>query len=136
MPARSEVPRTRRQRSSGALAVARVRRRRSRRPASTGVQNFVGGERQAAKALAALVIQVEAGTFDRSKATVGELLDAWLEHIEGLGRRPPTLAGYRTNIDYAIRPVLGDIKITKLKADDLARYRKWTELGLKQAILA
>ena len=45
-----------------------------------------GGERQAAKALAALVTQVEAGNFDRTKATVEELLDAWLEHPEGLGR--------------------------------------------------
>jgi integrase len=97
-------------------------------------RTFVGGERQAAKALAAFVTQVEAGSFDRTKATVAELLDAWLDHIESLGRRPSTLGGYRAKIDHAIRPVLGDMKITKLKPDDLdAQYRKWTEQGLAPA---
>jgi len=65
---------------------------------------------------------------------VGQLLDKWLEHIEGLGRRPSTIAGYRAKIDHAIRPVLGGIRLNKLRPDDLdARYRIWTEQGLAPA---
>jgi len=97
-------------------------------------QTFRGGERAAAKELASLVAKIEAGHFDRSQATVGELLDKWLEHIEGLGRRPSTIAGYRAKIGHAIRPALGCVKLSKLRSDTLdARYRAWTEDGLAPA---
>lgn len=97
-------------------------------------KTFVGGQRDAARALAVLVSAVEAGTFDRSRATVGELLDKWIDHIESLGRRPSTIANYRSKIDHAIRPTLGEIRITKLRPDDLdARYREWTAQGLAPA---
>ena len=46
-------------------------------------RTFAGTERQASKELAALVTE-PAGKFDRTSATVGELLDKWLE----LGERP------------------------------------------------
>jgi len=42
---------------------------------------FVGTERAAAKELAKLVARVEDGIFDSAQATVGELLDQWLEQI-------------------------------------------------------
>jgi integrase len=97
-------------------------------------KTFVGGERQAGKALAEFVAEVEKGSFDRTRATVGELLDKWLEHIESLGRRPSTIAGYRNKIEHTIRPELGEIKLSRLRADDLdARYRKWTAKGLAPA---
>ena len=50
-------------------------------------QTFRGGERAAAKELAKLVSKVESGQFERTRATVGDLLDKWLEHIEDKRRR-------------------------------------------------
>jgi integrase len=97
-------------------------------------KTFRGGERAAAKELASLVTKVQAGHFDRSRATVGELLDRWLEHIESLGRRPSTIASYRAKIDHAIRPVFGGVRLSKLRPDALdARYRAWREEGLAPA---
>lgn len=43
----------------------------------------------------ALVAEVDRGTVAPTAKTVGALLDAWLEHIENLGRSPTTLYGYR-----------------------------------------
>ena len=66
-------------------------------------RTFVGGKRAAGKALAGLVTEVESGTFDRTRATVAQLLDKWLEQIE-LTRRPKTVAEYRAKIDKRVRP--------------------------------
>ena len=38
-------------------------------------RTFVGSEKQAGKALSALVAEVEAGKFNRTTVTVGQLLD-------------------------------------------------------------
>lgn len=93
-------------------------------------RTFVGGKRAAAKALAGLVTEVEEGTFDRTRATVAQLLDKWLEQIEPT-RRPKTLAEYRSKIDKRIRPALGAVRLDKLGPDNLdAWYRKWLEEGL------
>ena len=93
-------------------------------------RTFHGSETAARKALAKLVAEVQAGKFDRTRATVGQLLDKWLEQI-GSSRRPSTVAGYRSKIEHAIRPALGDVRLSKLGADDLdANYRAWLEGGL------
>jgi len=52
-------------------------------------------KRDAQRALAALVTEVDKGRVAPTGDTVGQLLDAWLEHIETLGRSPRTLQGYR-----------------------------------------
>jgi len=97
-------------------------------------RTFKGGQREASKALAALVTEVQAGHFDLSSATVGQLLDRWLEHLESIGRRPSTVYGYRGKIDHAIRPALGAIGLSKLTADILDRtYASWTASGLASA---
>jgi hypothetical protein len=86
-------------------------------------RTFVGGKRAAGKALAGLVTEVESGTFDRTRATVAQLLDKWLEQIE-LTRRPKTVAEYRAKIDKRVRPVLGAVRLDKLGPDTLdAWYR-------------
>ena len=96
-------------------------------------KTFHGGEHAAAKALAALVTDAEAGKFDRTRATVGQLLDKWLEHIEPV-RRPSTINGYRGKIEHDIRPALGDVPLAKLGADDLDRcYDAWLGRGLATA---
>jgi integrase len=94
---------------------------------------FRGTETAARKALAKLVADAQAGKFDRSNATVGQLLDRWLEHITPV-RRPSTIAGYRAKIDHAIRPALGDTRLAKLTAAELDRcYRGWQDKGLAPA---
>jgi len=98
-------------------------------------RSFHGTERTARRALAKLVTEVEAGQFDRTRATVGELLDRWLEHIEASGKaRPTTMQGYRSRIEHRIRPALGRVKLTKLDPATLdAWYRRWLGEGLSSS---
>lgn len=97
-------------------------------------RTFRGSKTAARKALAALVAEVEAQThpLDRDHATVGELLDRWLEHIEGIGKaRPKTLYEYRRKVDGRIRPVLGRRPLARLTAKELDEaYRGWLAEGL------
>lgn len=96
-------------------------------------RTFVGGERAAAKALSALVTEVEAGKFDRTTATVGQLLDKWLEATES-AQRPRTVYENKRKIEARIRPVLGDVRLDRLEADTLdAAYRRWLADGLSPA---
>ena len=96
-------------------------------------RTFIGGERAAAKALAALVAEVESGKFDRTTATVGQLLDRWLE-VGERSQRPRTLYENRRKIEGRIRPLLGDIPLAKLEPDVLdAAYRKWMDDGVSSS---
>jgi integrase len=91
---------------------------------------FVGTERAAVKALAGLVADVESGRFERTRATVAQLLEKRLEQIEPT-RRPTTIAEYRSKIDKRIRPALGGMRLDKVGSDTLdAWYRKWLAEGL------
>jgi integrase len=54
-----------------------------------------GTKRQAETALAAMVAEVEAGIVKPKAMGVADMLEAWLKHIEHLGRSPSTLYGYR-----------------------------------------
>jgi integrase len=93
-------------------------------------QTLRGSEKDARKALAKMVADVEGGKLDRTTATVGQLLDRWLEHIAST-RRPSTLAGYRSKIEHTIRPALGEKRLSKLGPDDLDRcYQAWLAAGL------
>ena len=58
-------------------------------------KGFRGAKREAQRALAALVTEVDQGRTAPAAITVQQLLDTWLEHIEHLGRSPTTLYGYR-----------------------------------------
>ena len=96
-------------------------------------RTFIGGERAAAKALAALVAEVESGKFNRTTATVGQLLDRWLE-VGERSQRPRTLYENRRKIEGRIRPLLGDIPLAKLEPDVLdAAYRKWLDDGVSSS---
>jgi len=93
-------------------------------------RTFRGTERAAAKALSALVAEVEAGTFKRTTATVGQLLDKWLE-FASQRQRPRTIYENRSKINSRIRPVLGAIRLDRLEPDRLdAAYRTWLDEGL------
>ncbi len=56
---------------------------------------FKGTKRAVQNALAVLVTEVNGGVVRPKIVTVAGLLDAWLEHIEHLGRSPSTLHGHR-----------------------------------------
>jgi integrase len=97
-------------------------------------RTFRGTEKEAAKALAALVTESEGDKVDRSKATVGQLLDRWLEHLERIGRRPTTIRVARYKIERRIRPAVGAVPLSKLTADTLDRcYEAWEKEGLAPA---
>ena len=102
-------------------------------------ETFRGSRTAANKALAALVAKAGDGKFDRTRATVGELLDRWLVNLEALGRRPSTLLGYRRKIDQepgGIRAALGSVPLAKLGADDLdAFYRRLQAKGKASATI-
>jgi len=95
-------------------------------------RTFSGTEPAARKALAKLVTDVESGKFDRTRATVGELLDRWLAHVESTGKgRPRTVHIYRGRIESRLKPALGSVPLAKLEADLLdAWYQRWLAEGL------
>ena len=75
-------------------------------------------------ALAVLVTEVDGGVVEPKKCTVAELLDAWLEHIENVGRSPSTLYGYRRLVrqlppGFLAQPLA---KVTPKVVDDLYRF--------------
>jgi hypothetical protein len=75
---------------------------------------------------------VEAGKFERTWATLAQLLDKWLEQIEPT-RRPKTIDEYRPKIDKRMRSVLRGVRFDKLGFDTLdAWYRQWLAGGLSQ----
>ena len=55
-------------------------------------RTFRGTKRQASSALAVLVTEVDGGVVEPKKCSVAELLAAWLEHIENVGRSPDGVA--------------------------------------------
>ena len=81
-------------------------------------QTFIGTEKAAGKALSALVAEVNAGKFNRTTTTVGQLLDKWLEATEP-HQRPRTVYENKRKIEARIRPKLGSIRLSKLGADRL-----------------
>ena len=100
------------------------------RKARQTTRTFHGTEKEAGKALSQLVSEVEADTFDRTTATVGQLLDKWLEMAE-TNQRPRTLYENKRKIERRIRPVLGSVRLDKLGGDTLdAAYRRWLAEGL------
>jgi integrase len=93
-------------------------------------RTFQGTKRDAEKALAALVTEVSRGKVDNTRATVGELLNAWLDHIKPI-RHPKTVHEASKSIELRLRPALGHIRLDKLSPADLDRwYGQWLSQGL------
>ena len=85
---------------------------------------FVGTKRQAETALAVLVAEVDAGVVAPKAATVSDLFEAWLSHIEHLGRSPTTLYNYRRLVLQLPEGFMGQPlkKVTPRLVDDLYRH--------------
>ena len=98
------------------------------RDAATGRYEYVtkdvrGTKRDAQKYAARLTTEVEQGLHRRAERhTVAQLLDRWMEHIEGLGRAPTTLARYRSAIRHDIVPRIGEFRIDRIQPADIDRF--------------
>jgi integrase len=88
---------------------------------------------EARRHLAAFVRAVEAGEYVGTEATVNQLLDRWLELVDGR-MSATTLYTYRGYLRRAVRPTLGGVKVRKVTAEDLDKlYLTLEEQGLKPA---
>ena len=93
-------------------------------------------KREVKAALAELEAAVAAGKVSLDDMTFAELLERWMEHIAGLGRADTTLYHYRQYIEREIGPVLGPIRLSKLKALDIDRlYTKLRRRGVAPATI-
>jgi integrase len=55
-------------------------------------------------------------------ATIGKLLDDWLEEIEREGRARSTLETYRSHVETKIRPALGDVPLADMTPDRVRAF--------------
>lgn len=79
------------------------------------------GKREAQRSLNAMIVEAERGLATRTTATVGELLDRWLE----LARddfSPKTTREVIGYIERNLRPALGDVRLSKLTTASLDHY--------------
>lgn len=100
----------------------------------TGKRRFLTGtassEREAHKVLHRLITEVDSGVVSRERATLSELIAAWLEAAgpQGEGTRLVYFGYIRKHID----PGIGKMPAAKLRVEDLDRWYA----GLKKAGLA
>jgi integrase len=66
-----------------------------------------------------LLVQVDERRNPRTKATLNQLLDRWLEVAE---LEPTTRSGYVQKLDKHVRPVLGAIPVGRLDAEKLEAF--------------
>jgi integrase len=86
--------------------------------------------------LATLEAAVAAGNVPFDDPTLSSLLERWMEHITSLGRADTTLYNYRQYIDREIVPVLGSIRLSRLKSLDIDRlYGSLRKRGLAPATI-
>jgi integrase len=96
-------------------------------------KTFIGTEAKARVALGRFVNEVTDGKFEPSTATVGEVLEKWLDAAT-VSQRPRTLEENRRKIEHRICPVLGKVKLNRLTPALLDRvYREWLDEGLSPA---
>ena len=97
------------------------------RDARTGRKRYVqrtvhGTKREAERALARLVTEVDEGRHSASAAgTFGNLLDRWLE-TKAQSVDPATISNYRWVTEKYIRPGLGQARLASLKAVDIDSF--------------
>ena len=93
-----------------------------------------GGVTSANSALRKLIDEVESGHSGASGATLGGLLDAWLDQIESEGRAATTMREYRRLVKKTIRPALGSTPLRKLTPHSIDQlYAALTDKGLSPA---
>jgi len=97
------------------------------RDSRTGRKRYVqrtvhGTKREAERALARLVTEVDEGRHSASAAgTFGDLLDRWLE-TKAQSVDPATISNYRWVAEKYIKPGLGQARLANLKAVDIDSF--------------
>ena len=93
-----------------------------------------GSKREAQKALAKFVTEVESGNVPVSASmTLADFLDRWLDHVAASACSPTTVQGYRYKIKNIVAK-LGEVKLTKLTAEQLDKaYADLLNEGLSAA---
>ena len=74
---------------------------------------------QAERVRTRLLSQVDERRNPRTRATVGQLLDRWLEVLDV---DPSTKRGYESKIGKHIRPLLGSVPLTRLDVETLDSF--------------
>jgi len=72
----------------------------------------------------AIARELGGGRAATNAFTVGQMLDAWWEHLETQDHSPATLKGYRSKLETYLRPSLGPLALRRLttdRIDDLYR---------------
>jgi integrase len=93
-------------------------------------RTFRGPARAADQALRDLVDQQAPSRSDGVGATLGQLLDQWLEECDRLELSPTTIRNYRAQVEHTIRPALGKVQLNRLTAKNLdALYGAMKEDG-------
>jgi integrase len=89
----------------------------------TGKDRYLTGsarsEREVEKIRTRLLAQVDQQRATATNATLGYVLDAWLEVHEA---EASTLDGYRGYVERTIKPALGDVPVSKMTAHMLEQY--------------
>lgn len=80
-----------------------------------------GTKREAQRALAALVAKVSEGKITSTAKTLGQLLDSWIEHVEG-SLSPTTVREYRRLTERLIKPDLGRLRLGRITTKQLDDY--------------
>ncbi|BAV45293.1 integrase family protein [Mesorhizobium loti] len=79
--------------------------------------SFTGGKREAQVECARLISEIKGGVYlEPHKTTLAKFLDRWLEH-EAPNVSPKTLERYKELATKTIVPLIGDVIISKLKAE-------------------
>ncbi len=85
-------------------------------------RTVLGTKREAERALARLVTEVDEGRHSASAAgTFGDLLDRWLE-TKAQSVDPSTISNYRWVTEKYVRPGLGRSRLASLKAADIDSF--------------
>jgi integrase len=84
-------------------------------------RRFAPGKREAQRVLNEMKVEAERGLAARTTATVGELLDRWLE-LARADFSPKTTREVTGYIERNLRPALGDVRLSKLTTASLDRY--------------
>lgn len=92
----------------------------------TGRKKYVtrtvrGSRKEAERALAQLLVEVTGGAHSALDATVADLVLRWFEMAKP-ELSPSTIRGYQRNINNHILPVLGRVKIARLKAAEIDHF--------------
>ena len=91
---------------------------------------YAATEREAIAARKSLLRERDAGTLG-ADCTVAQWLAHWLDVIAPERAAPRTVANYRAHVDHWIAPVLGHLRLSQVRPEDIRRLRAHLEVTPK-----